>query len=100
TDPASRAAGETFGDAGGTLFATGIGAPDLPLETAAAGGEPCRLGVGAAADGFEGAAGIEAASLGGTVDEFAASLAAGAGGCGGGCTAGGVAHGGAGSGAG
>jgi hypothetical protein len=66
----------------------------LPLETAAAGGEPCRLGVGAAADGFEGAAGIEAASLGGTVDEFAASLAAGAGDCGGDSTAGALADGG------
>jgi len=53
----------------------GIGAPGLPLETAAAGGEPCRLGVGAAADGFEGATGDDATSLGGTVDEFMASLA-------------------------
>jgi hypothetical protein len=48
----------------------------LLLETAAAGGELCPW-PGAAAAGCEGATGIEGTSLGGTVDEFAASLAAG-----------------------
>ena len=76
-DPAPGAAGETIDGAGGTLLATGIEAPGLPPETAAAGGERCRLGVGTAAGGSDGATGIEATSLGGTVDGFAASLAAG-----------------------
>jgi hypothetical protein len=65
----------------------------LLLEAAAAGGELCRRS-GAAADGFEGAVGIEDTSLGGTVGEFAASLAAGAGGSGGDSAAGAVADGG------
>jgi hypothetical protein len=81
----------SFDDAGGTLFATGIGAPGVPLETPAPGDEPCRLGLVAAADAFEGTAGMEGASLSGRAGEISASLAVRAADCGRESTAGALA---------